>query len=207
MNERTSRRTPARVSTNEPAAQQHDVLARHRENVQQTAAAHVVDGAGGHGLLVAQDHRLEHLANRRAQAAADVAAGGEAQAVDQTAQTASPPGQAQRGQRRGEHDVLAAPLQVAPVVEGAGLGHRQGLDLRRRQPQARALDQRPERGEGRRGSRAEIEREGRSLGDGRTVDRGDQDVERHPVAADLGQRQRVCPQSHRVSDEARQSAV
>ncbi len=149
------------------AAQQHDVLARHREDVQQTAAAHVVDGAGRHGLLVAQNHGFEHLAHRRAQAATDVAAGGETQAVDETAQAAAPPDQAQRGQRRGEHDVLAAPLEVAPVVEGARLGHRQGFDLRRRQPQPRAFDQRPERGEGGRGRRAEIERERSALGDAR----------------------------------------
>ena len=120
---------------------------------------------------------------------------------------AAPPGQAQRGERRGEHDVLAAPLEVTPIVEGAGLGHRKSLDLGRRQPQTRAFDQRPERREGRRRRRAEVERERRALGDGGAVDRGDLDVEREALAADLGQRQRGRLQGHRVADEARQTAV
>ena len=114
-------------------AEQHDVLARHREDVEQPAAPHVVDGGGRHRLLVAEHHRLEHLAHRRAQAAADVAAGREAQAVDEARQAAAAAGEAQRGERRGEHDVLAAPLEVAPVVELARLGRRQRFDLRRRQ--------------------------------------------------------------------------
>ncbi len=175
--------------------------------MEQPAAPHVVDGAGGHRLLVAEHHRLEHLAYRRAQAAADVAAGREAQAVDKATQAAAAAGEAQRGERRGEHDVLAAPLEVAPVVELARLGLRQRFDLRRRQAQARAFDERPERGEGRRRRAAQVERERRPLGDRDAVDRGDLDVERDALVAGLGQRERRRLQRDRVTDEAGEMAL
>ncbi len=144
-------------------AEQHDVLARHREDVQQPAASHVVDGAGGHALLVAQDHGLEHLAHGRTQASAYVTARRQAQPVDKAPEAATPPVEAQSGERRREHDVLAAPLEVAAVVEGARLGHRQSLDLGLK-GQPRAFGQRSERGEAGRVGRAEVERQRRPFG-------------------------------------------
>ena len=122
-----------------------------------------------------------------------MAARREPQPVDETAEPAAAPVEAQRGERRGEHDVLAAPLEVAPVVEGPRLGHRQRLDLGlQRQP--RAFDQRPERGEARRVGRAEVERERRPFGHRPARDRRHLDVEREAIAARLGQRQGDRPQ-------------
>ena len=188
-------------------AEQHDVLARYGEDVEQAAALHVGDGAGRHGLVVAEHHGLEDLAHRRTQAAADVAARRQAQPVDEAREPAAPPGEPQRGERRGEHDVLAAPLEVAPVVEGAGLGRRRRFDLDGRERQARALDERPERRERRRRRGAEVERERGTFGQRRAVHGGHRDVEADAVAVDLGQGERGRPHGHGPAGERREEAM
>ena len=55
---------------------------------------------------------------------------------------AAAPDDARRGERRGEHHVLAAPLEVARVVEGAALGLGQRLETGARDLEHRALDER-----------------------------------------------------------------
>ncbi len=135
--------------------------------MKQAAATEVVDGPLGHVVVVAEDHRLEDIAHGRAQASADVAAGGEAETVEETGEAASPPHDPQRGERRGEHCVLAAPREVPAVVELTRLRLRQRLDPDAGQPQAGALDQRAERCEGGRGFAApDIELQQRVVGQG-----------------------------------------
>ncbi len=205
MSERRSRRTRASVSTNEPMPHSSTTFSPDTARMCSRPLRRMSStAAGGHGLLVAQHHGLEDLAHRRAQAAADVAAGREAQPVDETAEPAAAPVEAQRGERRGEHDVLAAPLEVAPVVEGARLGHRQRLDLGRGSASRVPSTSGPSEVKRRRGRSAEVERERGAFGHrARRRPTVTLTSSADPVAADLGQGQRGRPQGDRC---ARRSA-
>ena len=125
---------------------------------------------------------------------ADVAARRQAQPVDEAGEPAAAPVEAQRGERRGEHDVLAAPLEVAPVVEGARLGHRQRFDLDRGSASRVPSTSGPSEVKPAPIGGAEIERERRPLGHAPAVDGRHLDVEADAVAARLGQRQGGRPQ-------------
>ena len=110
------------------AAQQHHVLARHGQDVQQAAAAEVLDEAVVHALVVAEHHALHDLAHGRREPAPQVTPRGHAQTVDPPLQPAAAPDHVQVGQRTREHHVLPAAQQVAPVVELPRLRRRRRRD-------------------------------------------------------------------------------
>ena len=143
---RTRRWMPSSAKANDHMrAQQHDVLAGHGHDVQQPAAAEVLDQRRVDALVVAEDHALQHLGDRRVHAGGEVGARRQPEPVDEPLQAAAAAADRQVGEVAVEQDVLSAAPQVAAVVEGAGLGLGQRLDARRGQAQHGALGERPDR--------------------------------------------------------------
>ena len=120
-------------------AQQHHVLAGHGHDVQQPAAPEVLDQRLVDALVVAEDHALQHLGDRRVDAGEQVGARREAEPVHEALQAAAAADDGQVGEVGLEQHVLAAPSQVAAVVERARAWLRERLDAHRRQAQQRAL--------------------------------------------------------------------
>ena len=152
--------------------------------MQQAAAAEVVDDLLGDAFVVAEHHALKHVRHRRVQPRAQVRARGQPKPVDDALHAPATTDEAQVVERRGEDDVLAAALEVAPVVEPAVVGRlRQRLDLHLVERQQRALGQRPAVVEGELVLAVETQAEMGRLVDRDAVDGGDEHREVERVVA------------------------
>ena len=116
------------------AAEQHHVLAGDRHDVQEAAAAEVLDERRVHPLVVAEDHALQHVRDRRMDTSGEMSARRQTEAVDDALQPPAAAGHHQIGEVALEQDVLAMTPQVAAVVERAGTRVRERLDAHRGEP-------------------------------------------------------------------------
>jgi len=111
--------------------------------VQQAAAAEVVDDLIVHTFVVAEDHALKHFGDGFVEALVEVGPRGPPQPVDEPLDATPTADEAQVVERRGERDMLAAALEIAPIVEtSVRRGLRQGLDLYALESEQRSLGER-----------------------------------------------------------------
>ncbi len=189
------------------AAQQHHVLARHRQDVQQAAAPEVLDEAVVHALVVAEHHALHDLAHGRREAAPQVAARGHTQAVDPSLQPAAAPDHVQVGQRTREHHVLATAQQVAPVVELPRLRRGRRRDAYAGDAHLGAFGEHAARVADRRRVVGDAQREMRRLVHGHAVRGVDAQGQRQLAGPGLRQVDERAPDGGPAADEAGQAAV